>query len=287
MRQVACWHADRLKECEPLPNGSNVQQQVTKLLRGDEGLANERISDSPDHWRVDGEWVEVNSPVELHIVDELGNHLGPTPQGGIEYGIRNAQYDVMDHDKSAFVPKGIRYTAVLTGTDNGEFDLRLREVQGGVVIETVLFKDVPVNTDTVAVVSLESVGNYTLSIDRDGNGTIDSAIAPTAILNSTDSLDITPPNTVINVDGEIGLNPADQVTISLMAADNVGGSGLQRIEYTLDGDATVKTYTEPFVVSPRDVPFIFVRAVDKAGNEEGLIIKQIGPVQIYLPLINR
>jgi hypothetical protein len=76
----------------------------------------------------------------------------------------------------------------------------------------------------------------------------------------------------------------DQVTITLMSDDP---SGIEKIEYSLDGGTTWKTYTGPFKVLPSGIPvkyepmqtnfsaggvagmnLILASAVDKAGNRE-------------------
>lgn len=246
-----------------LPQNSHVQQQITSLFAGNPSPVNENIKTSPDAFALDGYWQEVNSPVELHIYDELGNHLGPTPEGTIEYGIKGAQYDVVGHDKSAFIPKGIRYTVVLTGTEQGKFDLRLKDVQGGSIATTALFKDIPVNADNTAKVSLDPADNYVMSLDRTNDGVPDENIPPNAILDPIQSQDTVPPTTTISVTPS-----GNDFLIELIAADNPGGSGIERIEYTIDGGATVHMYSGPFTVNPTEVSVIYAKAIDRAGNEE-------------------
>ena len=55
------------------------------------------------------------------------------------------------------------------------------------------------------------------------------------------------------------------VTITLSGADNEGGSGLDKLEYRLDGGEWT-TYTEPVTVSAEGEHTLEHRATDKAGN---------------------
>ncbi|MDA0180072.1 ThuA domain-containing protein [Solirubrobacter phytolaccae] len=55
------------------------------------------------------------------------------------------------------------------------------------------------------------------------------------------------------------------VTVTVTGADEVGGSGLDKLEYRLDGGAWT-TYAEPVVVSAVGAHTVEHRATDKAGN---------------------
>ena len=56
------------------------------------------------------------------------------------------------------------------------------------------------------------------------------------------------------------------VTLTLSASDNVGGSGLDKTYYTIDG--TQHTYSAPFAVSAQGSHAVTYWSVDKAGNTE-------------------
>lgn len=271
----------------------DVRQQVTRCFDGNYEPVNDKISISPDTWSVNGEWIEVNSPVELHIYDSLGNHLGPSLVDGvdgevIEYGIPNAQYVVTGHDKSAFVPAGIEYHVVLIGTDEGAFDLRLRSVVDDVVQQTVLYDEVTVETESVANVSLASGSTYMMAMDEDGDGSADYTVPPTATLDSEESTDIEPPHSTIVVVGQtdtLGFY-SGWVTVTITAADNPGGAGVREILYALDGGQTVHVYVGPLTVNSNQVSIIYAKAIDHAGNEEGTLqVKRLTPFRLYVPTI--
>lgn len=273
----------------------DVQQQVSQCFKGNFNPVNDKISLFPNAWPVQGEWIEVNSPVELHIYDSLGNHLGPSLEEEIdgrviEYGIPNAQYNVLGHGKSAFVPAGIDYTVVLIGLDEGTFDLRLRSVAENEIQQTVIYKEVGVLPDSVAHVGLESGSSYRLEMDLDADGTTDYTVPPTQILDPEESLDVEPPQSTITLEGQkdpLGFYQG-LVTVTITAQDNPGGSGVDKILYSTDGGATVQTYTAPFTVHVDDVQIIDVKAIDRAGNEQATLTSaRLTPYFLHLPSIIR
>ncbi|NHC47649.1 OmpL47-type beta-barrel domain-containing protein, partial [Motilibacter aurantiacus] len=81
------------------------------------------------------------------------------------------------------------------------------------------------------------------------------------------------------------------VTVTLAATDNQGGSGVDRIEYKLDGAANWTTYTGAITMSADGQRTLVYRAVDKAGNAEAdkslsLRIDATGPVITVTGLVD-
>jgi hypothetical protein len=56
-----------------------------------------------------GRIISFHSPIDLHIYDSNGNHVGPNTNGDIEYNIPGVTYEVIDHEKFAFLPEGEDY----------------------------------------------------------------------------------------------------------------------------------------------------------------------------------
>ncbi len=85
-------------------------------------------------------------------------------------------------------------------------------------------------------------------------------------------IDPYPPETTASLDPTIpnGFNNwyVSDVTISLSAADNPGGSGVEKTEYSLDGGTTWQTYSVPFLETAEGETNIMYRSVDKVGNIE-------------------
>jgi peptidoglycan/xylan/chitin deacetylase (PgdA/CDA1 family) len=99
------------------------------------------------------------------------------------------------------------------------------------------------------------------------------------VVQATDgSSDTTPPTTSINCNGvACSPNPyGGQVTVTLSATDNTGGSGVDKTFYTTDGSTPTNAspvYSAPFkLAQPAAVKFF---SVDKAGNAEQVQTQQI------------
>jgi len=110
------------------------------------------------------------------------------------------------------------------------------------------------------------------AIDMSQNGTVVArasglSAGGTSFVVST--LDGTPPSTTLNqapVADSYGWNDTS-VTVSLVAADNPGGSGVASTFYTVDGGAT-QTYTGGFPISTEGAHTLTYYSVDLAGNVE-------------------
>ncbi|MBU5636883.1 chitobiase/beta-hexosaminidase C-terminal domain-containing protein [Geomonas sp. Red69] len=83
------------------------------------------------------------------------------------------------------------------------------------------------------------------------------------------AIDATPPTTTINVAGVRGGGGgyASAVTVTLTAADDAGGAGVARTDYSLDG-VTWQPYSAPFVLDTDGDSYLSVRSTDLAGNVE-------------------
>lgn len=130
-----------------------------------------------------------------------------------------------------------------------------------------------IDTSEYAMLTLgeASPGAWEIMVDVISAGP-DSVFFLTAVGKQGDipSADTTPPISTINLEGTRGLNSwfTSEVTISLAAEDNPGGSGVQLIEWSLDGGLTWEEYTNPFTHSYEGVFRLLARATDEAGNTE-------------------
>ena len=90
------------------------------------------------------------------------------------------------------------------------------------------------------------------------------------------SADSVPPVTTLTLrgtdDGKGGYS--SDVTCTLTASDNSGGSGVSVTQYSFDG-ATWYTYSQPISVVTTGVTTLYYRSSDKAGNTEVAKVKAI------------
>lgn len=79
------------------------------------------------------------------------------------------------------------------------------------------------------------------------------------------------PTTTHSLSGTPGNNEwfTSNVSVTLSAADNPGGSGVNRTEYSLDSGTTWNLYAAPVLITNEGVTTILYRSIDNAENVEG------------------
>ncbi|MBD0841294.1 OmpL47-type beta-barrel domain-containing protein [Streptomyces sp. TRM68416] len=115
-------------------------------------------------------------------------------------------------------------------------------------------------------VVVDQVGDHEVryrAFDKAGNVSAEKSAAFTVVAPPTD--DTTPPETSATVSGERDADGAylDMATVTVSASDT--GSGVNTIEYALDGGAW-QPYTGPVMVHQVGTHTVRYRATDKAGN---------------------
>jgi pimeloyl-ACP methyl ester carboxylesterase len=232
-----------------------------------------------------------NGDANVIAADGQNRRTGMTQPEVYEVGIPGSSLDTLGDATSLFLPITGTYTITVTGAADSLADLRLRHIVNGAVADTVLYKDLDVTAGSLATLRFNVVNpDYTLDLDQNGDGSSDGTREPDAFLNAAQSQDITPPTTQVQIQGAIGPRGwyVGPVTVSAVATDNVGGSGVLRLDYSLDGGRTMLPYTGPFMVESSTTTEVVFLAVDVAGNTEpGFTVAVTGPYRLQLPLLHR
>lgn len=227
-----------------------------------------------------GVQIEYHSPINLHVYDEEGNHIGPDEEGNIDLSIEGAAYDIIGNNKFVFLPSGLNYRVEGRATGIGTFNAKIKNIVDDEIVETFYFNEVPlVSTSTVveSTISAETFTNiYDTKIDQEGDGVFEEVIGPSSALNQLESSDYDKPQTDINVQGLLGNNDwyITDVRIELLSKDQ-GSSGVLKTEYSLDAGNTWQTYLEPFIINKQGENSLFYQTLDRAGNLENVNIKDI------------
>lgn len=249
-------------------NGS-AMNLVKNILANDSNLPT-GISTTP--YQFAGTGLSVHSPVLIHAYDQNHNHTGPLPNGDYETNIPGSSYDVLGDAKFIFLPDDGVYTLKFEATDQGSFDLKIRNYKNDINDKTILYKSVPLTNITKAetIFDTNSSTPPILQVDNDGNGTMDSQFNSTSNLIGNANYDQTPPKTTIKLTGTLGNNNwyKNDVSVELNATDEANGSGILKTEYSLDDGQAIHTFTTPFVISSEDISKLRVKSIDNAGNEE-------------------
>ncbi len=119
------------------------------------------------------------SPVNVHIYDSAGNHVGPTATGEFESKIPGVYlYD--PENKRFIINTSDNLKFKLEATGSGEFDFVVSKYQKDTARQTaVTYNKVQITDQTTAVVNVATLNpNYTMEIDLNGDGSTDLRKAP-------------------------------------------------------------------------------------------------------------
>ncbi len=140
--------------------------------------------------------MRVLSPVSLDVYDSHGLHTGLASTSGdgvsdfvrIDEEIPGSYYREFGEGKYIGLPATGTPRVVLKGLGAGTFTFEVSEVVADRDIQTVSYKDIPVSSSTIGILQIDAshVASTSLSIDLDGNGTIDAILTP--LTNPTDPI---------------------------------------------------------------------------------------------------
>jgi pimeloyl-ACP methyl ester carboxylesterase len=254
--------------------------------------------------RLEGFWMSVEGPVDVEVIDANGFRLdrkdsdyrdGSSPGSSLNTAnetIPGATYTELGESIFVFLPQDGRYMIHLAGWEQSEADIRLQTIAGDRVTRTAVYDGLPVSSQSLAVMALDPAVSSPaeFALDQDGDGIAEGSFPPSTLLDAQESLDNTSPHTMIQVEGSRSPGGAylAPVTVSLNSVDGEGGSGVARIEYSLDGGVTAQVYQAPFQVDPLAVPLLLARATDRAMNEENPPASfRLSPAKIFIPAVVR
>ena len=113
-----------------------------------------------------------HSPVNLHVYDSLGNHVGLTPEGNIETNIPDSNFLQVRDNTFIFVPDGASYSVGINAYATGSFDFKVKELNNGEVSRSIVYDNIPINNSELeADFEFTSIATSSLlDIDQDGDG---------------------------------------------------------------------------------------------------------------------
>ncbi|UYQ66755.1 OmpL47-type beta-barrel domain-containing protein [Streptomyces peucetius] len=250
-------------------DGAYIGQAAVTLAATDEGAGVDKIEYAVG---ADGPWQPYTAPV---IVDQVGSHT-----------IRYRAYDKAGNVEAA---KSVDFTVAAPPTDDttapetsatvsGEKDAEGRYLGMATVTVTASDTGSGVNTVEYALgdgawrpytgpVMVHETGAHTVryrATDKAGNTAAEKSVQFTVVEPPAD--DNEPPQTTVGVAGDQNSDGAyiGRATVTVVAVDS-GGSGVERIEYSLDGGPYL-AYTEPVIVDRVGYHTVLYRATDRAGN---------------------
>lgn len=213
-----------------------------------------------DHWHIPNVlMLNLFSPVDVQIVSPSGKRVGKNfATGEILNEIEGAYYTGYS-TANEFVtipnPEKGEYKILTQGTGAGDYRVEavnIREDVDGKAKESVATLTGTAETDKEieSKVEVKETGEVVVVSDQD-------KVAPT---------------TTAALSGTIGTNDwyVSDVSVTLTAEDNEGGSGVEKTEYSLDNGVSWRTYTIPVLVSQEGATNILYTSTDKQGNKEDI-----------------
>ncbi|MFE9394296.1 OmpL47-type beta-barrel domain-containing protein [Streptomyces flavidovirens] len=229
----------------------------------------------------DGAWQPYTAPVMVH---QVGTH--------------KIRYRATDKAGNTAAEKAVGFTVVAPPTDDKTPPETSATVSGeknpegqylGMATVTVTASDTGSGVNTIEYargadgawtaytgpVMVHESGTHKVryrATDRAGNVAAEKSVDFTVVAPSAE--DKTPPETTATVTGDKNADGAyiTSAKVTLAATDNAGGSGVDRIEYSLDGGPYL-AYTVPVIVDRVGRHTVDHRATDKAANTS--VAKQV------------
>jgi hypothetical protein len=208
--------------------------------------------------------VSTHSPVELHAYDAQNRHTGPVTNGDIELGIPGSSYEKLGENSFAFVPGGRQYRFVADSLAEGVFDMKVRSYAGSNLLDTTTYLNIPLASEqTMAELPVSGGGELSrLQLDHDGNGSFETSIPPTAVLDASSSMDVVPPTVMIMSPTSTDYTRPTVIPLIVNIEDS---SEIAIAEIKLDGQATTNATIDSFFLKLGE-HVIAVHAVDNVGN---------------------
>lgn len=225
----------------------------------------------------------------IHTYDSSENHTGPiTETDFTEQAIPGSAYFEDQDMATVAMIGGQTYTITVMPSGFGPVDITLVRSTITETLTSTLYLGISVTNQSRIRLVGDPYSTDTWRLDVDGSGTNIQLVLPTTVYTAGASIDSIPPTMTITLEGTQGPSGwyVSPVTVTLNASDNVTGTGISRVEYGFSNDRQVRLYSGPFVVKPEEVGILYVKAVDRAGNEQFPISQvRIGPERIYLPIV--
>lgn len=240
---------------------------------------------------LDGRFITLDGPARVEIFDSLGNRIGSINNGGgYEVSIPGASLYEFGGGISVFLPDSGLYDINVYGEQEAETDVRIQKIVSDQLTQTALYDALPLTASSVA--SLEYSPNTVVpgafDLDQNGDGISEAPFPYTKILDPLESQDVEAPKTTITISGTRSSDGwyVGEATVTMIAVDNTDGTGVAKIEYSLDNGSTKQTYSRPFIINADEVRTIFAKAIDESGNEESPL-SFLGSLRTYLPMVGR
>lgn len=267
-----------------MPKETGISMQTVKSILNDDNALPTEVKDQKIN--LEGNQISLDDG-ELDLYDDQNHHCGLNTNGEIEENIPDVICTTSTNTKHAFVKKKagkvkVSATRKNSSTSSKTTNIKIRIYTQDKISKTIIYKDIPLTNLGKVEFTLDPTVDTspTLTFYPDSTKSDNSTINSTSEIAGDSASDQTTPTTKVEISGtkdSAGIYTGP-VTITLTGSDS--GSGILRIEYSLDNGVTVQTYSNPFIISTPGKTTIQVKSIDKVGNEE---IPQTIIIEIAIP----
>lgn len=160
---------------------SAIQAFKDSLACGDYlGMSLRAWNENANHRGVKANAVAARSPAYVRVVDSVGRRAGFLDNGSPVAEIPGADVFQLDGEKYVLYPDADTASVEIKGTATGAADLIVSLARPGDLAVAAEYRAVPVTAATSGSISV-SVGDYTLRLDDNGDGTADRNVKPDEI----------------------------------------------------------------------------------------------------------
>ncbi|WP_443673254.1 OmpL47-type beta-barrel domain-containing protein [Micromonospora coerulea] len=250
--------------------GAYVGSATVTLSAADTGSGVDRIEYSLDG----GAYAAYAAPVTVNQPGQHAVSYRATDKAGNTSSAQSVSFAVVQTPPADTTPPTV--TAAVTGDKDatgayvGSATVTLSATDSGSGVDRIEYSlDGQPYAAYSAPVTVNQPGQHAVSYratDKAGNTSSAQSVSFTVV--QTPPADTTPPTATAAVTGQLDDNGAylGSATVTLSAAD--AGSGVDRVEYSLDGQPYSR-YTMPVTVNQPGQHTLSYRATDKAGNTSG------------------
>lgn len=201
----------------------------------------------------------------LVLADSAGRTLGPAAQTFGALGpetVEDARFEIANDWSAVFtMPRGASLTLHFRSAGR-PITIATRYRSAGVVDRYVVYRDVQIPLDAAGRVGVG--GDLpAVAVDADGDGSLESSVDPSAVLEGAAADDETPPSVehARLADGSHALTLVD---------DGEDVTALGRLFYSTDGGERYLPYDGPIPLDPHNTPVLHAIGEDVAGNTSKL-----------------
>lgn len=184
-----------------------IRQQIVNIIaRSNLAISDGVMTQDISQCKLNGKAIEVFSPLDISVLDELGNKLALVDENIINE-IDNANFLIWGEHKFVYLPNdsGEDYEINLDGIGEGNYTINVLSFLGGQVVRTDSFQNLPVTNELIGKIVLpENIDNQTmLLIKQNVNSEFETIYSGN--YDTTSPVITVPENIVVETENESGV----------------------------------------------------------------------------------